>query len=389
MDQHVISEWLLRAFAGNAPGGPTLALYDKTTGLYDSAQPGDFMIEVDAHSTAIERGIGEIEAPASRAAIRLAKRVKNLPSGLYAVVPSHAAIQSSGPAMSDKGVHEGRRILVSEYQVPSPSHADRIALGRYAGLMYERAPKNETAIMRFGTSYDLAAQQALDRLMPGTRTGLATELPRRRSRMLAQATEIGGRLAQVNWWVVRAGKGEAFVLGDSPVVATRSLGYDDDWRAIFSAESYAVVMPLGPTFALIIAPQRILPITGLDIDLAGLTRAINRLMWRHADRYVLARDRTQLESAWPEADDEQRRSSVDANVDTAHVAIAAERDVTSIVAEVWWRRVRPEWQHWTSCRLEFGWQPWPAEDRYLFASPLEHGSGPRLPVVTIGPIRRR
>jgi hypothetical protein len=75
--------------------------------LYGSAQPGDFMTEVDAHSTAIERGIGEIEAPASRAALRLAKRVKNLPPGLYAVVPSEGEIRVDGPALSDKGVHEG------------------------------------------------------------------------------------------------------------------------------------------------------------------------------------------------------------------------------------------------------------------------------------------
>jgi hypothetical protein len=147
VDQHVISEWLLKAFARTAPGGPTLALYDKTTGLYDSAMPGDFMTEVDAHSTAIERGIGDIEGPASRAALQLAKRVKILPPGLYAVVPSHGEIRANGSALSDKGVYEGRRILVSEYQVPSPSQVDRIALGRYAGLMYERAPKNETAIM--------------------------------------------------------------------------------------------------------------------------------------------------------------------------------------------------------------------------------------------------
>jgi len=212
-------------------------------------------------------------------------------------VPSHGEIRASGPALSDKGVHEGRRILVSEYQVPLPSQGDRIALGRYAGLMYERAPKNETAIMGFGAKYDLAAQQELDRLMPGMRTGLATELARRRTRMLAQVTDIGGRLAEANWWVIRAGKGEAFVLGDSPVAATDSLGHDDDWRAIFSPGSYAVVMPLGPTFALIMAPQRILPITGIDVDLAGMTRAINRLMWRYADRYVLAHDRTQLEAS--------------------------------------------------------------------------------------------
>jgi hypothetical protein len=176
--------------------------------------------------------------------------------------------------------------------------------------------------------------------------------------MLPLATDIGGRLADASWWVVRAGKGEAFVLGDSPVAATLSLGHDDDWRAIFSPESYAVVMPLGPMIALVLAPQRIIPITGIDLDLAGLTRAINRLMWRYADRYVLARDRTQLEAAWPEADEERRRSSVQADGDTERVAMAARRDVTRIVTDLLWRRMSQEWRHWTSCRLEFGWQPW-------------------------------
>jgi hypothetical protein len=69
--------------------------------------------------------------------------------------------------------------------------------------------------------------------------------------------------------------------------------------------------------------------------------------------------------------------------------MAARRDVTRIVTDLLWRRMSQEWRHWTSCRLEFGWQPWPAEDRYLFASPPEHGSGPRPPVGAIGPIRRR
>ena len=113
-------------------------------------------------------------------------------------------------------------------------------------------------------------------------------------------------------------------------------------------------MPLGPMVALVLAPQRIIPITGIDLDLAGLTRAINRLMWRYADRYVLARDRSQLEAAWPEEDEERRRSSVQADGDTERVAMAARRDVTRIVTDLLWRRMSQEWQHWTSCRLEFG-----------------------------------
>lgn len=374
MDQHVISEWLLRAFARRERGGPELEVYDKSSGLYGTVDPARFMTEADAHSTAIERGIAEIVTPASRAALRLAKRVKALPPGVYAVVSSDSPAHAAGPPLSDIGILEGMRLLVSQHTVPSPSASDRSWLGRYAGLMYQRAPKVESAILRFGTVYDLAAQKALDRILPGMRTGLSTELARRRTRMLSMATDIGGRLAEANWWIVRAGYGEAFVLGDSPVAATISLGQDDAWRAIFSPEAFVVVMPLGPSLSLLIAPQMLVPITSIDMDLAGVTRAINRLIWRHADRYVLARHRSQLEAAWPGADKE-RRLSVSADLDVEHVAAAALRDVMSSAAKVLTLRARRDWQHWTSCRLEFGWQPWGAEDRYLFSSSRERGGG--------------
>ena len=49
MEQHVISEWLLKALARRAPAGPILDLYDKTTDRYGNVKPGDFMTEVDAH----------------------------------------------------------------------------------------------------------------------------------------------------------------------------------------------------------------------------------------------------------------------------------------------------------------------------------------------------
>jgi hypothetical protein len=369
-EQHVVSEWLLRAFAGRGPEGTTLALFDKATGLHDVATANTFMTETDVHSIEIEDGIEGIETPAAAAARRLAKRVRNLPPGLYAVVSEGANVRTGGPGVSDKGVRGGMRLLVSDHQVPSPSADDRRVLGRYAGLMYQRAPKNEAAIMRLGTDYDAAAQQALNRLLPGMKTGLETVLARRRSRMLGLAARIGEGLAAARWWVVRAAKGDAFVLSDTPVAAALSLGHDDTWRAILSDDAYAVVMPLGPTIALVMAPQGFMPITDIDLDLAGVTRAINRLMWRHADRYVLARHRSELDGAWPEANDEQRRASVEAAVATERVVASAWRDVTSIAIDVLWRHQNERWLHWTGCRLEFGWQPFDSEDRNLVRRPF-------------------
>jgi hypothetical protein len=380
VDQHVISEWLLKAFARKAPGGLLLEVYDKATGLYDDAAPANFMIELDAHSTQVERGLERIETPAAQAALRLAKRIKILPPGLYAVVEPGAETRAVGPELSDKGVFEGMRLLVGERQVPSPSPADRLALGRYAALMYQRAPKIEAAARQLEVDYEVGAQLALDRLMPGMRSKLAWVVEERRSRILGSAEDIGMKLANATWWVLRAGDGEAFVLGDSPVAATVSLGHDDTWRAILSPQSFVVAMPLGPNLALLIAPKLLMPMS--NVDALGMTRAINRLLWRWADRFVLAHDRGQLEAAMPGADDAMRRESVRAEVDAGQVRMRARGDVALIVAAMAWR-------HWTSCRLEFGLQPRPAEERYPFASPLERGAGSRPPVRTIGPIRRR
>jgi len=359
VDQHVISRWLLRAFARPGPGGAGLIQYDKKTDAYQETSPDAFLVEVDAHSPEIERGIERIETPASQAARRLAKRTRTLPPGFYAVVDQDEDIRAAGDGLADVGVVEGMRLLVSRFQIPSPSQVDRLALARYIGLMYQRAPKLEASIIRWGEEYDRAAQSALDRTLPGMKTGLRTMLAGRRSRMLQSAEGMGARLAAANWWVVRPDPNDSFVLSDCPVAATIALGHDDPWRAIFSQESFVVTMPLGPKIALVIAPQMV-PFS--NIDPADLTRAINRLIWRSADRYVLGRDRAILDAALPGADETQRRSTVDVAFDAEQVAAAATAQVVRIVAEVLLRQFvnaylradEAEWQRWDGCRLVFG-----------------------------------
>lgn len=370
MDQHVISGWLLRAFARGGRDRTTLAVYDKVTGRLDTTPPEAFLVELDAHSSQVERGIGRIEAPASQAGRALVKRVRHLPSGLYAVVAEGAPTRTGGPELSDEGVFDGMRLLVGRREIGAPSWRERLALGTFVGLMYQRAPKTERSIRAWGADFDEGAQWSLDRLMPGVKTGLGWELEARRQRMLALSVNVGQRLANSTWWIVRAPDDEPFVLGDSPVVATVSLGHDDGWRAILADESNVLAMPLAPGVALAVAPRAIMPISGIDVG--GVARALNRLAWRWAERYVVACDPEHLENVLSTMNEAERRASVDAGVDRRRVFLSGVATMSEIWMELQWRR-------WKGCRWAPGVQPFAAADRHEFALAPEHRSRTALP----------
>jgi len=132
--QHVISAWLLKAFARREGDRSFLTMFDKTTGAYEDHEPADFMVEVDGHSTEVEREISRLEGPAAAAARTLRKRTKGLCPGRYAVTPNAAEARIEGPPVSDMGVVEGMRLLVSEHAIGAPTETDRQALATYAGL---------------------------------------------------------------------------------------------------------------------------------------------------------------------------------------------------------------------------------------------------------------
>jgi hypothetical protein len=169
LDQHVISAWYLRAFARRVGRTPTLFVYDKATDRIEQASVDDFLAETDAHSPETERAIGALEGPASEAARRLAKRVKVLPPGMYAVVEPGAITVSAGPTHFTAGRSGPTTLVVSRYQLSSPSARDVVALSAYAGLMYWRAPKVQTSIAAMRRTYDDASQAVVDFLMPGMR----------------------------------------------------------------------------------------------------------------------------------------------------------------------------------------------------------------------------
>jgi hypothetical protein len=377
MAQHVISEWLLKSFARKGPSGSVLDAYDKVDDAYSEAPTKTFLTEIDAHSQEVENQIGRIESPASRAAQQFAKIVKPLPAGIYAVMGEGATTKSSGAQLRDGGILAGVRIHVTEHEVASPSQADRLALGTFIGLMYQRSPQTERAMIRYGQAYEAAAQEALNGLLPGVRHGLETVLAGRRTRMLGLAKDIGSQLADANWWVVRAGPDEGFVLGDSPAVATIALGDHGEWRAILAPDAFVVTTPLGPTFAPLIAPQRIFAVTEA-VDREGITRVINQLIWTRADRYVTAHARSTLDHVWADPQDDLRRVTVPPSFATEEAVRVAARDVTRIVRDAGWRQDMQRWiksvpwRHWRGCRLRFGWQPVAAEDRPLLFGPHRH-----------------
>lgn len=291
---------------------------------------------------------------------------------MYAVLPDESEHGQEGLPVTDRGVVGGLHILVGEHSIPGPSPADRLAIARYAALMYQRAPKTEAAILRWGEAYDLGIHDAVVRVAPQLHNvGPFTGLAYRRARMVDLARRIGTILDTASWWVVRAGRGQEFVLGDTPMVSTTDLGVDGDWHAILEQDVFTVVMPLGPTVALLMAPRHVFPVSEMGFDEIG--PAINRLVWWSADRYVIGRSRGHLEGAVPGADDAFRRSSVSAKHDAPAIAAKgaalAQRILAGAYVEV--SIVRPlqaGWRRWDGCRLVLGYALVSSEDRNHFVA---------------------
>jgi hypothetical protein len=204
--QHVISEWLLKAFARPTGGSYIVAAYDKATGRYVDDNVDDFMVEIGAHSAEVEAEISRIEGPAAQAARTLFKRAKHYPAGIYAVATQDEDLRATGPGLSDKGLFRGTRLIVSEHTIRAPADAERAALARYAGLMYQRAPTTEASILRWGETFDRGIQETLDQILPGRRSPVQTTLGHRRGRMVELAERIADVLTAASWFIVRAGQ---------------------------------------------------------------------------------------------------------------------------------------------------------------------------------------
>jgi Protein of unknown function (DUF4238) len=268
----------------------------------------------------------------------------------------------AGPAISEVGSVGAMRLLVSQHQVGSPSTADRLALARFAGLMYRRAPALEELSVTFGAVYQGAAQTVLDRRMPGIRPDFDQSVDSRRWRMIANAETIADRLVLSNWWIARSVPDRGFVVSDQPVGTTLTLGHvDEAWRAIFAPDTYVITLPLNPGLALLIAPQVMIPIVGIE-TVDQVAPAVNLLTWRSANRYLLARNRHDLETAVD--DDELRRKSTHVSFDWDFIANRAASDAARIIDEVQGRPPVIDWPAWwwDGSRLRFEMLGYNGED---------------------------
>lgn len=350
MDQHVISEWLLRAFDLDGQ----LVLYDKHTDTIEPTSPDDFMVEHDAHGVDVEAGFAAIEGPASRAATRLAKSFKMRPAGVYAMVDEHVPLESRGHRqLRAAGTVAGMTLMLPDEAI-WPRREDRGLLANYVALTYQRSPKLETRTRQMREEFTAAAQEALDVAMPGLRANLAEEFGDARARMIERVPVIGPALEAAGWFVVRAPEDESYVLSDSPVNPTIALGHDDEWRAIFANEAFVVAMPLSPRIAVLIARQ-VIPIS--QIDASALTTTINRLVWFHADRYVLARNRRALDAGLPDRSLWQTTVRVPVDEGIRALAIASVHRIVRNVAlerSGYAEMQRGQVIRWEGCRLVIG-----------------------------------
>lgn len=340
MQQHILSRWLLKSFAR---GERDLAVFDKAVGEYSTTRPRRFMTETDAHSDLVERELEAIEGPAASAGQRLAARLKPRPPALYALGPGDAVPAKGDRAPQHVGTVEQMAHYVSPAQIAAPSRRDLVALGRFAALMFRRAPKLMALDERVGQAYSRGASIVLSRLLPGISVDLDWIESERRSRMAQAAVALGPRIASFNWWVLKAPDGQEFVLGDTPVAATLSLGHDDVWHPLLSDQSLVIVMPISRSLAVIVAPQRLLTITGIESE-TDWVPAINRVMWRWAERYLLAGSQKILEGAAPGAD---ASWSVAADGDLARAEREGVHDTVRIIAGARWMR-------WDGCRQVIG-----------------------------------
>ena len=289
--QHVISRWLLNRFARTEPGGLTLTVFDKQTGTVSSVPPSRFLTLVDDHSHDVEVALGRLEDPAARAVSRLLERAESISPGPCPLFGDRDNLEED-PALREvtREPVEGMRLFAVPRWLAEPPPDDRLAIARYLGLMFTRAPKMEQAISEIHdvvrAAYEDEVAATAPALLEGTRAALDEHLTNARFVGLRTPEEQSEAFAAMPWYVVRAPDDEPFVLGDSPVVATIQIGHDEDsWRPLLSETTYVVCMPLSARVCLIAAPQSVLPV-GVEspLEIAG---AINRLSWRWADRYVV------------------------------------------------------------------------------------------------------
>lgn len=332
MKQHVITEWLLNDFAHASESGLRIATYSKSTDAFGSDRPADFMARIDSHSPAVEDRLQRIEGPAARAARSLVAAVLLEPPGI-ARLTAHDEPAAAG--VSDGGTAEGFRLVVAHRGLAALKPSERAALGKFATLMFTRSPKMERTIELIADVYYESTRAALRRAGIGGPLLDASEAEVRAAsdgaptRAIDHVRRIGGFIAGLDWWVVRTGPSERFVLGDTPTCAAVALGEAEVFLPLLGPSTFVVTLPLHPEVALLATSTPVLPVGGSE---ANVVTSINRLTWLWAEEFVIATDVSTLEAIGDSLDPVRRRRVIPVPFDEVALRTAAAGNVASVLA---------------------------------------------------------
>jgi hypothetical protein len=174
---------------------------------------------------------------------------------------------------------------------------------------------------------------------------------------LRNVDEWAAQLRDRTWWIVRADWGEAFIIGDSPVVSATAIGQDGGWGPLLGDGSTVLAFPLAPTAGLLISG----PLLPTTTDRDGIVSWVNRSTWRSATEYVAAQSRELLETV---------RASIPADVD-------ATISFPSLEGEGFLAGVGSSYRSMASIWLELDRRRFPLRswtDRRCVMSTPEHGA---------------
>ena len=145
-NQHVVAEWLLKLFARAEPGGLTLSVFDKATGVIGRDVPSRFSAALDDHSGTIEADLGRIESAATQPVRRLVARVAGAGPGLWPLGGATDNLGGTGALVEVASPDPEMRMFRPDRWLAEPSADDRARIARYLTLMFTRSSKMERAI---------------------------------------------------------------------------------------------------------------------------------------------------------------------------------------------------------------------------------------------------
>jgi hypothetical protein len=286
--QHVVTEWLLKEFAADSPGGLVLTVLNKRSNTCSTYPPSRFMVEIDSHSEAVEKELSRHESRAKQALITLRAQMEKPPPGVYQLIkPS-----GHGPEFEFTTRHPtaylGQMAFIPSGTLNVADDQTIVNLARYLALTYARSSRMRlfrehfhdgmvSSVRRELRNKGIKEPADLDEILSPAELSEMSPL-----RIMANAENI---LASMTWWAIRTEADDTMILSDSPVVPTAALGHAIERIHLGQDDALVVVMPLSPRIAVIATRTRALTLSGPHENFGQM---VNNCLWPWAERYVIS-----------------------------------------------------------------------------------------------------